>query len=76
MISALICLCISLLISRLTFALHESLNVAVPISRLRLHLVHAVKVKVRHRIVFSITGHIHHLIRMGRVEQGIDTYCN
>lgn len=59
----------------LTFALHEFFNVAVPVTRLWLHLVHAIKVEVRDSVVFGITGHVHHLTdrRVGIVRQGGET---
>ena len=44
-----------------TLSLHESFEVAAPVSGLWLGLVHAIKVKIRDHIVFGIASHIDHL---------------
>ena len=49
-----------------TVSLHESAEVAVPVSRRRLSHVHAIKVKIRHHVVFGIAGHVDHLQKKKR----------
>lgn len=44
-----------------TVSLHESLEIAVPVSSYRLDIVHAVEVVIRHHVVFCIAGYIDHL---------------
>ena len=47
----------------LTLSVHESLQVAAPVSWLWLGHVHAIKVEVGHGIVFGVTSHIDNLFK-------------
>lgn len=52
---------ISLIIVHTDLSLHESVEVAVPVSRVWLGHRHALKVKKRHHAVFGIAGHVDYL---------------
>lgn len=51
-----------------TLSLHESAEVAAPVSGFWLKLIHAIKVEIGHGVVFGIPGHINDLRRKTKKE--------
>lgn len=53
--------CMATKITSHTFSLHESWKVVVPVSRMWLDPIHAIKVEIRHHVVLCIAGNVDNL---------------